>query len=90
MKIVKGMVETDLQICKGQSRWGQSPNYHYKSVFNTLAKGEDGQPWEIDAFQPRANIQAQFAAGQIKGPASLRAFAWEFSVDESLEQNITA
>ena len=85
VKIVKGMVGTDLQ-CKGQSRrrTGQSPNYHYKIVFNTPAKGEDGQPREVDDFQPRANIQAQFAAGQIKGPASIRAFASEFSVDESL------
>ena len=89
VKIVKGMVGTDLQ-CKGQSRRGQSPNYHYKSVFNTPAKGEDGQPGEVDDFQPRANIQAQFAAGQIKGPASILAFASEFSVDESLRQNVTA
>ena len=69
---------------------GQSPNYHYKSVFNTPAKGEDGQPGEVDDFQPRANIEAQFAAGQIKGPASICAFASEFSVDESLGQNVTA
>ena len=53
-------------------------------LFYTPAKGEDGQPGEVDDFQPRANIQAQFAAGKIKGPASIRAFASEFRVDESL------
>ena len=83
VKIVKGTVGTDLQ-CKGQSRREQSPNYQYKSVFNTPAKGEDGQPGEVNEFRPRANIQAQLAAGQIKGRASIRAFASEFSVDESL------
>ena len=51
VKIVKGMVGTDLQS-KGQSRREQSPNYHYKVVFNTPAKGEDGQPEEVDDFQP--------------------------------------
>ena len=65
------------------SRQGQSPHYHYESVFNTPAKAEDVQPREVDDFQSRANIQAQFAAGQFKGPASIRAFASEFSVDES-------
>ena len=89
VKIVKGMVGTDLQ-CKGQSRRGQSSNYHYTSVFNTPAKGEDGQPGKVDDFQRQANIEAQFAAGQIKGPASICDFASEFSVDESLGQNITA
>ena len=89
VKIVKGMVGTDLQ-CKGQSRRGQSPNYHYKIVFNTPAKGEDGQPGKVDDFQPQANIEAQFSAGQIKGPTSIHAFASEFSVDESLGQNVTA
>ena len=83
VKVVKGMVGTDLQ-CKGQSRQGQSPNYHYKSVFNTPAKGEDGQPGGVDDIRPRASIQAQFAAGQIKGPVSIRAFASEFSVNKSL------
>ena len=89
VKIVQGMVGMDLQ-CKGQSRRGQSPNYHYKIVFNTPAKGEDGQPGEVDDFQPWANIQAQFTAGQIKGPASIRAFASDLSVDESLRWNVTA
>ena len=60
VKIVKGMVGTDLQ-CKGQPRQGQSPNYHHKIAFNTPANGEDGQPGKIhvDCFQPRAIIQAQ-------------------------------
>ena len=31
---------------------GQSPNYHYKVVFNTPVKGEDGQPRKVDDFQP--------------------------------------
>lgn len=60
-----------------------SPGYHYKSVFNTPTKGEDGQPRKVDDFQPRANIRAQFAAGRLKDPASIRAFASEFIVDES-------
>ena len=85
--IAKGMVGTDLQ-CKGEShdhsRQGQSPNYHYKSVFDIPSKGQDGQPGEVDDFQPRANIQAQFAAGKLKGPATIRAFALKFSVDDSL------
>ena len=41
-------------------------------------------PLGVHDFQPRANIQAQFAAGQLKCPASIRAFASELSVDESL------
>ena len=69
---------------------GQSPNYHYKVVFNTPVKGEDGQPRKVDDFQPWANIQARFAAGQIKGPASICAFASDLSVDESLGWNVTA
>ena len=65
VKIVKGMVGTDVQ-CKGQSRRGQSPNCHYKSVFNTPAKGEDGQPGEVDDFQPERTFKHNLLQGKSR------------------------
>ena len=47
------------------------------------AKGENGQPRKVDDFQPPGNIQAHFAAGQVKNPASIRAFASKFNVDKN-------
>ena len=50
------------------------PNYHYKSVFDTPAKAEDGKPRKIDDFQPRANIRSQFAEEKLKDLTSITTF----------------
>ena len=59
-------------------------NYHYKSVFDTPAKAEDGKPRKIDYFEPRANIRSQFTEGKLKDLTSITTFSTKFIVEESL------
>ena len=61
------------------------PSYHYKAVFDTPSKAEDGNSRNVDDYQPRANIRSLFATGKLaEDPAWSIGFSSKFIVEDRL------
>ena len=63
--------------------YSRLPEYHYKSVFDTSMKEDNGTPRDVDDFLPRPNITKRIEEGSLKleDEESINKFCSEFITD---------